>query len=406
MRILLILFGLNGFLPGLTEAAEKAPWKPPISPTEILAALNHNPTGNTADELARKISATFGKQNLARKNVRPKVEATTVVWAATEKRDVSIHSPDGALIGNLRQIGSTGLQVLAKDVGNFQLLNYIVKADGKRIGDGSLKIEHYPVPPESMEQAGTPRGRIEKFEFRSKIFPDTTREVFVHVPAQYDDTPACLMVWQDGQRHSLRDKGLKAPVVIENLIHSKQMPVTIGIFIEPGRGLNQPPGSKARNRGFEYDGLGDLYPRFLLEELIPDVEKRYGLKLKSDPMSRAIGGGSSGGICAFKTAWERPDQFGRVLSWVGSFVNLRGGHVFSNIIRKTERKPIKVYLLDGDNDLDNAFGHWPTANLKMAAALKYMNYDYKLEWTKCFHGSTAMAAHLPDALRWLWNDAK
>ncbi len=149
-----------------------------------------------------------------------------------------------------------------------------------------------------------------------------------------------------------------------------------------------------------------MYPRFLLEELIPDIEKRYGLKFKSDPMSRAIGGGSSGGICAFKTAWERPDQFGRVLSWVGSFVDLRGGHVFPNLVRKTERKPIKVYLLDGDNDLDNSFGHWPTANLKMAAALKYMGYDYKLDWTKCFHGSTAMAAYLPDALRWLWNDNK
>jgi enterochelin esterase-like enzyme len=159
------------------------------------------------------------------------------------------------------------------------------------------------------------------------------------------------------------------------------MPRTVGIFIDPGRGPKQKPGDKAANRGFEYDSLGDAYVRFLLEEIIPEVEKRCGTKFRASPEAWAIAGGSSGGICAFTAAWERPDKFHKVLSWVGSFVDLRGGHVYPAQIRITERKPIRVYLLDGENDLDNQFGNWPLANKMMAAALKYMNYDFRIDWT-------------------------
>ena len=132
------------------------------------------------------------------------------------------------------------------------------------------------------------------------------------------------------------------------------------------------------------------------------MKQRYSLSWSDKAEDHAIAGGSSGGICAFNAAWERPDQFHKVLTWVGSFVNLRGGHVFPALIRETERKPLRVYLLDGRNDLDNAFGNWPIANKNMAASLKYMGYDYRFDFGECFHGSKGMSASLPDALRWLW----
>jgi enterochelin esterase-like enzyme len=383
--------------------AAPAAWKPPLTPKQIQAALQSSPLGQEAGSLARKIIQSFGRKNLDRFAVRPKIEGTTVVWASLKKTPISVVRTNGTVIGTLQPVGPEGLQVGAFEFPNFTRFRYDLKSAGRRVGGGEVKIENYPVPPESIARDGVPQGRLSRFDFRSQVFPGTVREIIVYVPVQYRSGEAVkLMVWQDGQRHGLTDRGLKTPIVFDNLIHAGDMPVTVGIFIEPGRAIGQKPGSKARNRGFEYDGLGDLYPKMLLDEVIPEVERRYLVKFSADPRDRAVGGGSSGGICAFKTAWERPDQFGRVLSWVGSFVDLRGGDVFPYLVRKTERKPIKVYLLAGENDLDNPFGHWPTANRKMAAALKYMGYDHKLEWTRCFHGSTAMAAHLPDALRWLW----
>lgn len=389
--------------PLLSAPAPK--WTPPITPTGIVRELAKQPAGSAAEELARKIRGAFGQKNLEARNVKPKLEETAVVWASLEPGRVTVTKADGASLGELTPVGTSGLKVLARELPNFTDLDYHLLADGKKIGGGNVRIEHYPTHPDSLPRAGVPEGRIELFEFRSGIYTNTVREVRVYVPAQYDGrTPAAVMVFQDGQRHGLRDSGLRTPVVFDNLIHKREMPVTVGIFIEPGRRPNQKPGDKSANRGYEYDFPDGTHARFLLEEILPEVTRRFALNLRADAMGRAIGGGSSGGICAFKTAWERPDQFGRVLSWVGSFVDLRGGFGYPELIRKTERKPIKVYLLDGDNDLDNPFGHWPIANRRMEAALKYMGYDHHLDWTGCFHGSKAMAAYLPDALRWLWRD--
>jgi enterochelin esterase family protein len=199
---------------------------------------------------------------------------------------------------------------------------------------------------------------------------------------------------------------MRAGVVFDNLIHRKTMPVTIGVFVDPGRKLKQKTGEKAGNRSLEYDRLGDLYVKFLLEEILPEVQKRFGVKFRPEPEARAIAGGSSGGICAFTAAWERPDQFHKVLCWVGTFVDIHGGNAYPYLIRVTERKPIRVYLLDGSNDLDNKYGNWPLANRMMEASLKYMNYDFRMDWTQCFHGSKGMAPALPEALRWLWRDVK
>src|SRR5690606_26071570 len=158
------------------------------------------------------------------------------------------------------------------------------------------------------------------------------------------------------------------------------------------------------NRSLEYDSLDDRYSRFLLTEILPEVAKNYNLS--DQPAHRAICGMSSGGICAFTVAWHRPDAFGKVMSHVGSFTNNRGGHVYPSLIRKTERKPIRVYLQDGSNDLDNQFGNWPLANQQMAAALKYAKYDHRFEYGDGGHNGKHGGAMLPDAMRWLWSDVE
>jgi enterochelin esterase family protein len=198
------------------------------------------------------------------------------------------------------------------------------------------------------------------------------------------------------------------PVVFDNLIHKGEMPVTIGVFIEPGHFDEPAPAGerssngKRSNRSFEYDTLSDQYARFLLEEILPEVGKSYNLT--GDPNLRAICGISSGGICAWTVAWERPDAFRKVLSHVGSFTNIRGGHVYPSLIRKTEPKPIRIFLQDGSGDLDNAHGNWPLANQQMAAALKFARYDYQFVYGEGAHNGIHGGAILPDSLRWLWRD--
>ncbi len=268
---------------------------------------------------------------------------------------------------------------------------------------GSLTAaEPYQLGPDSQRQPNVPQGVVEKFTWESKIFPGTVRDYWVYVPAQYKpEAPACLMVFQDG-RNYVNEKGqFRTTIVFDNLIHKGEMPITIGLFINPGVVPPTKPGGIARkNRSFEYDSLSDQYARFLLEEMIPQVASKY--QLAADPASRAIGGISSGGICAWTVAWERPDAFSKVLSHVGSFTNIRGGHVYPALIRKTERKPIRVFLQEGAGDLDNLHGNWPLSNRQMAAALKFANYDYKFEMGVGGHNGKQGGAILPDSLRWLW----
>jgi enterochelin esterase family protein len=211
------------------------------------------------------------------------------------------------------------------------------------------------------------------------------------------------MVFQDGGGYQSSNGQYRSTVVFDNLIAKKEMPVTIGVFVNPGVVPSTEQGSKDRsNRSFEYDSLGDAYAKFLLNELLPEVAKKYNLT--TDPELRAIGGASSGGICAFTVAWERPDAFRKVLSHIGSFTNIRGGHVYPALIRKTEKKPLRVFLQDGSGDLDNLHGNWPLANQEMAAALKFTGYDHKFEFGTEGHNGKHGGAILPDSLRWLWRD--
>lgn len=264
--------------------------------------------------------------------------------------------------------------------------------------------ESYPLGPDSLKQAGVPVGEVTKHQWTtSKIYEGTERDYWIYVPAQYDASqPACVMVFQDGQGYVSEDGHSRVPTVFDNLIHQKAMPVTIGIFINPGV-FPSVDGKKPRsNRSFEYDSLGDTYARFLLEEILPEVGKQYKLTDKAE--GRAIAGISSGGICAFTVAWERPEAFSKVISYVGSFTNIRGGHVYHALIRKTEKKPIRIFLQDGENDLDNLHGNWPLANREMAAALKFSGYDFRFEMGTEGHNAKHGAAILPEMLRWTWRD--
>ena len=232
--------------------------------------------------------------------------------------------------------------------------------------------DNYKFGPDSLKQPGVPEGKVTQMPaWQSDIFPGTVRDWWIYVPAQYDaKKPACVMIFQDGGWYQDPKNSFRAPTVFDNLIHKNEMPVTIGIFLNPGNVPGSGPGKKSRsNRSFEYDRLSDQYASFLEKEILPEVGKKYNLR--QDPAGRAVCGISSGGICAFTAAWERPDLFSKVLSHVGSFTNIRGGDVYPSLIRKTDRKPIRVFLQDGSGDLDNLHGSWPLANQQMAAALKF-----------------------------------
>ena len=272
----------------------------------------------------------------------------------------------------------------------------------------AFAADDYKLGPDSMPQDGVPRGEVIKMPAwtNSTIYPGTHRDWWLYVPKQYDASkPACVMVFQDGAGYVSSNGSWRVPTVFDNLIHKKEMPVTLGIFINPGMVPSAESGQRGRsNRSFEYDSLGDQYARFLLEEILPEVAKKYNLT--KDPEGRAIAGISSGGICAWTVAWERPNEFRKVLSAVGSFTNIRGGHNYPALIRKTEKKPIRAFLQDGANDLDNLHGNWPLANQEMAAALKFTGYDHKFVLGEGTHSGKQGGAILPESLRWLWRDYK
>ncbi|HYV34436.1 MAG TPA: carbohydrate-binding domain-containing protein, partial [Gemmataceae bacterium] len=270
--------------------------------------------------------------------------------------------------------------------------------------------KQYKMGPDHMSQDGVPKGKLEgPILFKSNVFKGTVRYYWLYVPAQYDaKNPANVVVFQDGQRAANPKGVMRVPQVMENLIHKKEIPVAIGIFITPGqKGDAMPAGftfgsQNPGNRSVEYDSLGDAYARFLIDEMLPEVGKKYNLTKR--PEGRVIGGTSSGAICAFNVAWERPNEFRRVISAIGSFTNIRGGNVFPDLVRKTAAKPIRVFLQDGSNDLKNNFGDWFKANQAMVAAFEEKKYDLKYVFTDGKHADDHGGAMLPDMLRWLWRD--
>ncbi|QVL35018.1 SMP-30/gluconolactonase/LRE family protein [Telmatocola sphagniphila] len=249
-------------------------------------------------------------------------------------------------------------------------------------------------------------GEMLRFEFKdSKIFPGTTRTVSVYVPRQYDGkTPACVHVNQDGIQFN-------APQVFDKLIAAREIPVMIGVFIPPGV-VKAADSSKALdrfNRSYEYDGLGDAYARFLLEEILPAVEKLQtqdgrAIRLSKSGNDRSIAGTSSGAIAAFTAAWERPDAFTRVFSGIGTYVGLRGGHNYPTLIRKMEPKPIRIFLEDGSNDNNIYGGDWWIANQAMERSFQFMGYEVDHNWGEGRHDGRHSTELFPDAFKWLWKN--
>jgi sugar lactone lactonase YvrE/enterochelin esterase-like enzyme len=250
-----------------------------------------------------------------------------------------------------------------------------------------------------------PKGEVTKYVFdRSEVFPGTVRDYWVYVPKQYDPAkPACVHVNQDGVQYN-------APAVFDQLIAKGEMPVTIGIFVMHGRVKALSDQALDRfNRSYEYDGLGDNYVRFLLDELLPDIEKKMTsdgrpIRLSKNGNDRSIGGSSSGAICAFTAAWERPDAFSRVFSAIGTYVGLRGGHVYPTLIRKYEPKPIRIFLQDGSRDLNIYGGDWWMANQSMERSLTFARYEVNHVWGEGEHNARHATEIFPDAMRWLWKD--
>jgi enterochelin esterase family protein len=376
----------------------------PLTPGTLAAALAATPQGAAADRLAARIRSTFGADALTR-GAAPRVDELTVAWALevpsapANARPPRVVADGGGFGLPLTRVGSTNVHAAVATLSHGTAFTWHYEAGGQRFGGGQVEV--YATHPDSREQPGVPKGTVRQMPpWKSGIFAGTTRDWWVYVPAQYRaESPAAVMVFQDGA-------GPKdyVPAVFDNLIAKGDMPVTVGVFVQPGVFAEG-----RSNRSVEYDTLSDQYARFLLEEILPEVEK--SVRLRRDGASRAISGMSSGGICAFTVAWERPNEFGKVLSWVGSFTNIAsgasgrdGGHNYEAMVRRTPRKPMRIFLQDGANDLDNQFGNWPLANQTLARSLAFAGYDYRFEYGQGFHSVAHGRAILPDSLRWLWRD--
>lgn len=270
----------------------------------------------------------------------------------------------------------------------------------------SVFEEPYGLGKDSKKKAGVPEGTITKFHFISKkIYPGVKRDYWVYVPQHYNVSKAeSLMVFQDGWSYLYGDD-VKANIVLDNLIRAKEIPVIIAVFINPGdKGPDNPVWGGNDNPSIEYDTINNDYPKFLIEELIPEVSKKYNLT--NDPEQRAICGMSSGGIVAFNAGWQRPDYFRTIISHCGSFTNIRGGHLYPDIVRRSAKKPLKVFLQSGENDADAIWGSWALANKEMDSALAYRGYKYTFVFGEGGHSLQHGGAIFPGTLRWIWRDDK
>jgi enterochelin esterase family protein len=373
----------------------------PISATDLHRALDRTLDDSLAADLVRRLRAHVGAEALTGGTAMV-LDDLMVGWAieapgARTPPAVVAERGDGRY--PLTRLAATDVYATAVTLPASTATRWTYEVDGERRGGGQVEV--YAPHPDTHEQAGVPHGTVlPQPPRRSTVFAGTERAWSLYVPATYRATePAAVMIFQDG----VRFYQACVPVVFDNLIASGAMPPTIGIFLDPGVFTD----TTASNRSVEYDTLSDQYARFLLEEVLPEVGERYALR--HDAAGRAIAGISSGGICAFTAAWQRPDQFGKVLSHVGSFTNIAsgpslrdGGHNYPFLIRKLPPKPIRVSLQAGEQDLNNAHGNWWLANLQMADALAFAGYDHQVVTGPGFHSLAHGRAILPDSLRWLW----
>ncbi|HEY8602375.1 MAG TPA: alpha/beta hydrolase-fold protein [Thermomicrobiales bacterium] len=371
-----------------------------ITVEELRTQSAQGPSGADAERLAERIRARVGAEALANGSAQF-VDELDVAWVLAAPRVRSVPLVVAAVGADFRlpmqPLGDTGLFAATATWAHGDAARWHYEVDGERLGGG--QTETYLIHPDCRERPGVPKGRLlARSPWRSQVFAGTIRDWSVYLPAKTDG-PAAVMVFQDGVRFYQEF----VPTVFDNLIADGDMPPTVGIFLNPGVFAD----TTVSNRSFEYDTLSDQYVRFLLEEILPEVSRE--VPLREDAAGRAICGMSSGGICAFTAAWQRPDQFHKVLSHIGSFTNIAsgptlrdGGHNYPALIRKMPPKPLRVALQDGENDLDHAAGNWWLANLQMDAALRFAGYDRTFARGKGFHSLGHGRAIFPDSLRWLW----
>ncbi len=351
-------------------------------------------------EFAGGLVATLGAADL-QKGAAVIGEGADFLWAIESESTPSLVIDEGAPVA-MRRLGSGNLWMYAGQLKTGTSHEFHYLKDSARFG-GKTDVPAYL--PDCYERAGVPQGKLsEKLVHTSKIYPGMESNYWIYVPAQYDgNTPAALMVWQDGEGHINRNGAARTLNVVDNLIQQKRIPVMILVLISPGA-----VGEK-KMRSIEYDTVDETYDRFLRDEILAEVGRKY--KLRADSYSRAIAGNSSGGICSFNAAWFHPELFSRVLSRIGSFTSIQwhpgvieGGNVYPFKIRKEPHRNIRAWLQDGANDLENDHGSWPLQNLQMANSLKMRGYDFHLSFGTGTHNGAQGNAELPVALAWLWRD--
>ncbi len=389
-----------------------------MSPVEIISAISQQPSGVAAEKLAARLRAALGEELL--RGVARK-EATSVVWLLEIESDLppivvelsewtGKHQANGEPLNEpghgwrwpMQRLGDSNIYTAAAELPNYIAFEFEYQIKDQHLGKDWMEIEYYPLHSDSLPQAGVPKGAITKYHHKSAILDGAERDYWVYIPAQYqpDGPPACLMIFQDGGLYL--NSPASAPTVFDNLIHKHEMPLTVGLFIDSGYKLEE--GKEPQSvRIAEYHDMSDRYGRFLRDEIIPEVEKL--VHLRKDAAGHAICGISSGAVCSFTAAWQRPELFSKVVCHVGSFVNIMGGgYQYPFIIRDNPKKPLRIYLQDGANDLDDACGSWPLANQQMARALQFKGYDYKFDFGQGFHNLAYGGSTLPETLKWLWQD--
>ena len=261
--------------------------------------------------------------------------------------------------------------------------------------------------PEAYPQPGAPSGRVKSYPAwdQATVFARTRRDLWIYTPPAFEDVAdePPLIVFNDGGGYLDRAGAVRAAAVLDTLANAGEIAPTVAVFVNPGAlADDDDPEAAMAQRSVEYDTVDDRYAAFLETDVLPFVERALGRAVTRDPTRRTICGISSGGICAFNAAWQRPDLFGRVISHCGSFTAIRGGHNYPSMVRRTPRKPIRVFLQSGVNDADIVIGSWPLANQTMAAALGFAGYDYRFEFGEGGHNLRHGGALFAETLRWLW----
>jgi enterochelin esterase family protein len=362
------------------------------SPADWVEAARKGPAGAEMKDRVAKLTAA----------TQVHVWGQDYLFLATAPKPVTVAidlQPQAALA----QIDSTHWMLLRK-MRTGVLHQYQFYSDGKPLGNRGDAVGYNP---DSYPQAGVPHGKLsDQMVITSKLYDGMKANYWVYASAGVDpNVPAALMVWQDGQNLTRDFSALRLIAVTDNLVHQGLLPPIVHVMIQPG---TSPDGRAMRS--IEYDTVSTRYPRFLMEEVLPEVEKMY--KLRQDGYSRAIAGESSGGICAFNAAWYMPDKFARVHSAVGSFTSIQwrskenndGGNVYPNMVRKENKRNIRVWMSDGADDLENNHGSWPMQNIQMANSLKFREYDFHFRFGTAAHGGAQAALDLPESLAWLWRD--